>query len=75
MKRSWWKCVWLLVVLAVSVAGQAQQTGTIRGLVTDPDAAVVPGATITATAANGKALTAQSKGDGSYYISNVPAGS
>ena len=75
MKRSWWKCVWLLVVLAVSVAGQAQQTGTIRGLVTDPDAAVVPGATITATAANGKALTAQSKGDGSYSISNVPAGS
>ncbi|WP_263410697.1 TonB-dependent receptor [Terriglobus tenax] len=74
MKRSWLKCVWLLVVLAVSVAAQAQQAGTIHGLVTDPDAAVVPGATITATAGNGKAVTGTSKGDGSYSISNVPAG-
>lgn len=74
MKRSWLKCVWLLVVLAVSVAAQAQQTGTIRGIVTDPDAAVVPGATITATSADGKSVSGQSKGDGSYSISSVPAG-
>ncbi|MCU1250388.1 MAG: hypothetical protein JWQ49_3417 [Edaphobacter sp.] len=53
----------------------AQQTGaTVRGVVADPENAVIPGATVTFTPASGKALITQSQSDGTYVLRNVPPG-
>src|SRR5260370_3830884 len=70
-------CLVSIIALVISVpALLAQQpTGaTVRGLVADPDDAVIPGATVTLTAASGKATTGTSGSDGIYAIRNVPAG-
>ena len=62
-------------VLAQAPAGATVATGaTVRGLVADPDNAVIPGATVTLTPQSGKALTALSGSDGNYVIRNIPAG-
>ena len=62
-------------VLAQAPAGGTVATGaTVRGLVADPDNAVIPGATVTLTPQSGKALTAVSGSDGNYVIRGVPAG-
>jgi len=47
---------------------------TVRGAVTDPESAMIPGATVTLTPAAGKALVAQSQSDGTYVLHGVPAG-
>ncbi len=53
----------------------AQAAGaTVRGLVADPDNAVIPGATVTMTPQSGKPLSAVSGADGNYVVRNVPAG-
>ena len=52
----------------------AQTAGTVSGTVLDPDAAVIPGATILLTPAKGSALSATSGGDGSFDLEAVPAG-
>ena len=65
----------LLLIACAPVAATAQQTGaTVRGLVADPESAVIPGATVTFTPASGKALITQSQSDGSYILRGVPAG-
>jgi hypothetical protein len=51
----------------------AQNVGTIRGTVTDPSAAVVPGATVIATG-NGVTRTVNSDGQGRYALPNMPPG-
>jgi hypothetical protein len=63
------------LVLAGIVPGKAlaQNVGTIRGTVTDPSAAVVPGATVIATG-NGVTRTAKSDGQGRYTLPNMPPG-
>ncbi len=45
-------------------------------MVTDPDDAVIPGATITlaSAAGKGKGLVAQSQSDGTFTLRGVPAG-
>jgi hypothetical protein len=45
----------------------------MRGLVTDPSAAVIPGATVVATG-NGVTRTAKSDGQGRYTLANLPVG-
>jgi hypothetical protein len=67
------------MVLALSGSfcafGQGIITGGITGIVEDPTGAVIPGATITATAeSTGTTLQAQTNGEGSFQISNVPLG-
>jgi hypothetical protein len=54
----------------------AAQTGPVvlNGLVTDPDNAEIPGATLTLTAASGKAYIVKSGSDGTYVFQGVPAG-
>ena len=47
--------------------------GRVAGVVADPTAAVIPGATITFTSGAGTAVTAQSGSDGSYSVT-LPAG-
>jgi hypothetical protein len=51
----------------------AQNVGTIRGTVTDPSAAVIPGAKVIATG-NGVTRTATSDGQGHYNVANLPPG-
>ncbi|MDE1177785.1 MAG: TonB-dependent receptor [Edaphobacter sp.] len=58
-----------LVTKAQAPAGVA-----VHGVVTDPDEAVIPGATITMTPAKGKAIVGTSGNDGSYQLNGVSPG-
>jgi hypothetical protein len=63
----------LLVVFVAMVSAQAQvTTGTLRGLVKDPNGAVVPGARITLTdKTNGSSQTTQSASGGEFEFTNL----
>ena len=61
----------LTSILPLQLAS-AQTTGTLRGQVTDPSAAVVPGATVQVTG-NGISRSAKTDGQGRYTIT-APAG-
>src|SRR5207237_473202 len=67
--------VFIAVALLLASPREAfsQGAGTLRGTITDPSAAVVPGATVTA-AGNGLNRTAKSDGQGHFTLPNVPAG-
>src|ERR1700690_323271 len=78
--RVWMKFQTVLFMFAALVlAGVAprdalaQNVGTIRGTVTDPSAAVVPGAKVVATG-NGVTRTVTSDGQGRYTLPNMPPG-
>jgi outer membrane receptor protein involved in Fe transport len=59
----------------MGVFAQTTTTGTIEGAITDPNGAVVPGATITVTSPNlMRAQTATSDSQGRYRIANIPPG-
>jgi hypothetical protein len=62
----------VIAVVLTLPAAFAQSTATIRGQVTDPSAAVIPGVTIQVTG-NGQARTVKTDGQGKYQIV-VPAG-
>src|SRR5258707_12390078 len=69
------KIALLFFVAVTPMIASAQQTGaTVRGVVADPENAVIPGATVTLTPASGKALITQSQSDGTYVLRNVPPG-
>src|ERR1700732_5358111 len=73
--RATLKIVLLFFVALTPMIASAQQTGaTVRGVVADPENAVIPGATVTLTPASGKALITQSQSDGTYVLRNVPPG-
>src|SRR6201991_5224797 len=73
--RATWKFVLLFFIALMPMIAAAQQTAaTVRGVVADPENAVIPGATVTFTPASGKALVTQSESDGTYVLRNVPAG-
>src|SRR5258708_39773132 len=73
--RATWKIVLLFFIALTPMSASAQQTGgTVRGVVADPESAVIPGATVTFTPASGKALITQSQSDGTYVLRGVPAG-
>lgn len=63
-----------LPLLAVGLGLTAYaQTGSITGTVTDPSGAVIPQASVAATAdATGQTYTAITTGSGSYTIANLP---
>ena len=71
-RKAGWLAAALTVVSLTSRPVPAQNTATIRGLVTDPSAAVIPNATVQVTG-NGVARSAKSDGQGKYQII-VPAG-
>jgi hypothetical protein len=63
-----------LSLAAVAAFGQAE-TGQIKGRVTDPNGAVVPGATVTVkSVATGAERTATADSDGVYIVTNVQPG-
>ena len=49
-------------------------TATVKGTVADTTGAVIPGATVTLTSANGKSTVMQSQSDGTYTFTGVRAG-
>ncbi len=49
-------------------------TGTLRGQVTDPSGAVVPGAVVSAKTSTGSAVTATSNGQGKYEVKGLAPG-
>ena len=57
------------VALTPSIASAQQASATVRGVVADPENAVIPGATVTLTPASGKALiTAVQETPASEYL-------
>ncbi len=65
-----------LMLLATVAMGQTSTTGSIEGVVTDPNGAVVRGGTITATSPNMiSSKTAVTGEDGHYKILGLPPGS
>lgn len=77
MKHDWLSRFLLITVLIFATGGAlwAQTTGTIRGTVTDPSGAVIPGAEVTAilTQANSTRAT-ETKLDGSYVLTSLAVG-
>src|ERR1700728_4742933 len=68
------KCAIAPAILVIStIACWAQNTGTIRGVVTDPSAAVIPGAAVVAVG-NGVTRSVRTDNQGRYTVLNVPPG-
>ena len=66
----------VVIFLPPSAKLSAQSApGTLRGRVTDPSGAVVAGASVTATAANGQATAAVTNSQGAYEIRGLAPGS
>ena len=64
-----------LVMSAAMLFGQATQTGTLRGTISDPSGAVVPGARISVSNETRLVMrTAQSGSDGTYLFQFLPPG-
>ena len=61
---------------STAISSQAQQaTATLTGVVTDPNGAVIPGATVTATnTATNFSRTTSTNNEGVYVISSLPVG-
>jgi len=65
----------LVTLIAGFAFGQNANTGEIKGTVTDPSGAVVPGANVTLTkTGTGTVRTTISDGEGRYVISNLQPG-
>ncbi len=63
-----------LLLLPILLFAQVP-SGTLRGKVTDPSGAVIPQATVTATAGSGKKSTAVTDGQGAYELKGLAPGS
>jgi len=64
----------LLPTICTHTAMGQTASGTLRGQVSDPSGAVIPGATVSATPAAGQARTAQTDGQGKYELSGLAPG-
>lgn len=62
----------LAIVCGLQREARAQNVGTIRGVVTDPSAAVIPNATVVATGTVTRSVKTDNQGR--YTIANVPPG-
>jgi hypothetical protein len=72
-----WPLIALLLLLVVQTPAWAQApgTGTVAGVVTDPQDAVIPDAAVTLTnKGTGATQKATTLGDGHYLLANVPPG-
>ena len=64
----------IVIILAMSVVAQSN-TGSITGVVTDPNGAVVPNATVTVTnQGTNEARTVQTDGEGRYEVPSLSTG-
>jgi hypothetical protein len=73
-RYSWTKLAPIAAMMLTATLAFAQYRGSIQGTVTDPQGAVIPGATLTLTdmSTNHK-WTAKSDGQGIYYLQALPA--
>ncbi len=73
-----WLLLLLMAYLCLAAQGSAQSsstTGTVRGVVEDPQGAVLPNATVTITnPATGAVRNATTKADGSYQVPQLNPG-
>ncbi len=60
--------------LTLGVRAQQASSTSVHGVITDPDDAVIPGATVTLTPAKGKAAVVQTGNDGAYTSSGIAPG-
>ena len=68
-------CALTVVTLVCCLSTHAQQgTGQVRGQVTDQAGAVIVGANVTVTGADGKQVSATTNNTGEYVISNLSPG-
>src|SRR6478672_6153904 len=76
MKVGKWIFVWVIAfVFGSSVLIHAQTVGTaLRGQVTDPSGAAIPGASVIMTPASGAPIVVQSNGQGMYEFKNLAPG-
>lgn len=65
----------MLLGCALSLALAQNETGSVRGVVTDPSASVIPNASVTATAGQAFSRTARTDALGRYQLNGLPAGS
>ncbi len=63
----------LAIACALQTGVRAQNVGSIKGVVTDPSAAVIPNATVVATG-NGVTRSVKTDNQGRYSVPNVPPG-
>jgi hypothetical protein len=65
-----------LVFFVLSVGALLAQTGsgTLRGQITDPSGAIIPGASVIMTPATGSPIVTQSNAQGTYEFKNLTAG-
>ena len=67
--------VLLLAIYALpSLAQQASPVGALRGQVTDPSGAAIPGASVIMTPASGAPIVVESNGQGMYEFKSLTAG-
>jgi len=64
----------LVTGFALPLLAQSQPPGTLRGQVTDPSGAVVPGATVAVLTSGGPTHSATTSKTGTYEIGNLPPG-
>ncbi|HEV2862254.1 MAG TPA: TonB-dependent receptor [Pyrinomonadaceae bacterium] len=68
-------CAALFLCLAPAASAQQLGAATLRGVITDPNGAVIPGAAVRATnVATGAARETTTNDEGAYTISNLPPG-
>lgn len=73
--RAWVSALIVTVLLVCSGASLAQApSGRLRGQVTDPTGAVIPGASITVKNSSGLVVSATSDGAGAYDVKNLAPG-
>ena len=75
MSRSLNKLGFIVWLLLISYASAQNPPGTLRGRVADPTGAVIPNATVTATAANGRQTSAVTDNRGAFEIKGLAPGS
>src|SRR5262249_38494094 len=63
-----------LAVFLLAAAAWGQATGALRGRVTDPSAAGIPGATVTATGPGNQVKVVTTNPQGSYVINGLDPG-
>jgi hypothetical protein len=73
MRRIWEFALVLLFSIGTATSFGQNATTSLRGTVTDPTGAVVPGATVTmSNGATGEKFTATSKASGEYQLTQIP---
>ncbi len=66
--------VLVLIASALLALGQTATGSILKGNVTDPSGAAIPGATITVTGPNGFVKVASSDADGNFTVAGIPGG-